>query len=39
MLREILPLLLMPTLIALTLLAVALRTRRRWPVVVALRML
>ena len=39
MLREILPLILMPTFIALALLAVALRTRRRWPVVVALLML
>ncbi len=39
MLREILPLFLMPTFIALALLAVALRTRRRWPVVVALLLL
>ena len=36
MLREILPLFLMPTFVALALLAVALRTRKRWPVVVAL---
>ena len=36
MLREILPLFLMPVFVALALLAVALRTRKRWPVVVAL---
>ena len=36
MLREILPLFLMPTFVALALLAVALRTRKRWPIVVAL---
>ena len=39
MLREILPLFLMPVFVALVLLVVALRTRRRWPVVVALILL
>ena len=39
MLREILPLFLMPTCVVLALLVVALRTRRRWPVVVALVLL
>ncbi|MDA1262971.1 MAG: YdcF family protein [Planctomycetota bacterium] len=39
MLREILPLFLMPTFVVLALLAVALRTRRRWPLVVALALL
>ncbi len=39
MLREILPLFLMPVFIALALLAVALRTRRRWPVVIAFALL
>ena len=39
MLREILPLLLMPVFVVLVLLVVALRTRRRWPVVVALVLL
>ena len=39
MLREILPLFLMPVFIALALLVVALRTRRRWPIVVALLLL
>ena len=39
MLREILPLFLMPTCVVLALLVVALRTRRRWPIVVALVLL
>ena len=39
MLRQILPLFLMPVFVALVLLVVALRTRRRWPVVVALVLL
>ena len=39
MLREILPLFLMPVFVALVLLVVALGTRRRWPVVVALVLL
>jgi len=39
MLREILPLFLMPVFVALVLLVVALRTRRRWPIVVALVLL
>ena len=39
MLREILPLFLMPVFVALVLLVVAMRTRRRWPVVVALVLL
>ena len=39
MLREILPLFLMPVFVALLLLVVALRTRRRWPIVVALVLL
>ena len=39
MLREILPLFLMPVFVVLVLLVVALRTRRRWPVVVALVLL
>ena len=39
MLREILPLFLMPTCVVLALLLLALRTRRRWPIVVALVLL
>ena len=39
MLREILPLFLMPVFVALVLLVVVMRTRRRWPVVVALVLL
>ena len=39
MLREILPLFLMPVFVVLVLLVVALRTRRRWPIVVALVLL
>ena len=39
MLREILPLFLMPTCVVLALLVVALRTRRRWPIIVALVLL
>ena len=39
MLRELLPLFLMPTCVVLALLVVALRTRRRWPIVVALVLL
>jgi uncharacterized SAM-binding protein YcdF (DUF218 family) len=39
MLREILPLFLMPTCVVLALLVVALRTRQRWPIVVALVLL
>ena len=39
MLREILPLFLMPVFVVLVLLVVALGTRRRWPVVVALVLL
>lgn len=39
MLREILPLFLMPTCVVLALIVVALRTRRRWPIVVALVLL
>ena len=39
MLREILPLFLMPVFVVLVLLVVALRTRKRWPVVVALVLL
>ena len=39
MLREILPLFLMPVFVALVLLVVALRTRQRWPIVVALVLL
>ena len=39
MLRQIVPLFLMPTCVVLALLVVALRTRRRWPIVVALVLL
>ena len=39
MLREMLPLFLMPTCVVLALLVVALRTRRRWPIIVALVLL
>ena len=39
MLREILPLFLMPTCVVLALLVVALRTRQRWPIVIALVLL
>ena len=39
MLREILPLFLMPTCVVLALLVVALRTRRRWPIIIALVLL
>jgi len=39
MLREILPLFLMPTCVVLAFLVVALRTRQRWPIVVALVLL
>jgi len=39
MLREILPLFLMPTCVVLALLVLALRTRQRWPIVVALMLL
>ena len=39
MLRQIVPLFLMPTCVVLALLVVALRTRRRWPIVIALVLL